>query len=136
MTAIPGVGPQLERAADGTDPRGALVFESLPDDLRNAEDSTQAADFERHRQGVWRFAVALWGTDNPAELERLRRMSDRLLTAAGVGWRSFARPATPTERALLGHIGYEDLPAELITVVSFPTAGVRRRTWPQLETNN
>ena len=30
MTTIPGVGPQLARAAAGTDPRGWLVFEYLP----------------------------------------------------------------------------------------------------------
>ena len=35
-TAIEGVGPQLERAAAGTDPRGILTFEYLPPDLQNA----------------------------------------------------------------------------------------------------
>ena len=44
---IEGVGPQLARAALGTDPRGRLVFEDLPSALQNAEDSTQAADKER-----------------------------------------------------------------------------------------
>lgn len=43
------IGPQLDRAADGTDPRGWLVFEWLPDDLQRAEDSTAAADFDRCR---------------------------------------------------------------------------------------
>lgn len=48
MTApIPGVGPQLARAAAGTDPGGVLVFELLPSDLQNAEDSTAAADRQR-----------------------------------------------------------------------------------------
>ena len=46
MTAtIPGVGPQLDRAAAGTDPRGILTFAFLPDDLQKAEDSRAAADY-------------------------------------------------------------------------------------------
>jgi hypothetical protein len=48
-TAIEGVGPQLERAAAGTDPRGWLVFEYLPDDLQRAEDSTAVNDRDRAR---------------------------------------------------------------------------------------
>ena len=48
-TAIPGVGPQLERAAAGTDPRGILTFEYLPDDMQRAEDSTAVADRDRAR---------------------------------------------------------------------------------------
>ena len=47
MTAVPGVGPQLERAAAGTDPRGVLVFEHLPDDLQALEDGRQLADRDR-----------------------------------------------------------------------------------------
>ncbi|MCX6468090.1 MAG: hypothetical protein NTW76_02080 [Corynebacteriales bacterium] len=44
------------------------------------------------------------------------------------------RPATTTERQLLAHLGYT-VPTDLDTVVSWPVgAGVRRRTWPQLET--
>jgi hypothetical protein len=49
MTTIEGVGPQHERAAAGTDPRGWLVFEWLPTDLQAAEDSTQVADRDRAR---------------------------------------------------------------------------------------
>ena len=45
-------GPQLQRAAAGTDPRGWLVFESLPDDLQRAEDATQAADRQHPRYFV------------------------------------------------------------------------------------
>jgi hypothetical protein len=41
------IGPQLDRAAAGTDPRGILVFHWLPDDLQRLEDSTAAADKER-----------------------------------------------------------------------------------------
>lgn len=37
MTTITGIGPQLDRAAAGTDPRGILVFAYLPDDLQRAE---------------------------------------------------------------------------------------------------
>ena len=44
MTTIPGVGPQLERAAAGTDPRGWLVFESMPENMQRLEDSRAAAD--------------------------------------------------------------------------------------------
>lgn len=38
-----GVGPQLPQP----DPRGALVFEYLPDELQVAEDSRQWADYEQ-----------------------------------------------------------------------------------------
>ena len=37
------IGNQLPQP----DPRGWLVFSSLPDDLQRAEDSTAAADFDR-----------------------------------------------------------------------------------------
>jgi hypothetical protein len=46
--------------------------------------------------------------------------------------RGFERDATPTERQLLSHLGYT-LPAELKTFVKWPTAGVRHRSWPQIE---
>ena len=46
-STIPGVGPQLDRAAAGTDPLGILAFHWLPTELQNAEDSTQAADREQ-----------------------------------------------------------------------------------------
>lgn len=85
-----------------SDPRGLLVFESLPAEIQRAEHATQFADYERRR------------------------------------WRSRAtstRPATPTERLLLGHLGYS-LPAELTTVVRWLSNGVRRRTWPALEENH
>jgi hypothetical protein len=98
-TAIEGVGAQLDRAAEGKDPRGWLVFEYLPDDLQRAEDSRAAADFDR-----------------------------RLLKPRG-----FTRPATETERALLEHLGHV-LPEELLTTVTFPSKGCRRRRWPVLET--
>ena len=44
MTTIDGVGPQMQRASAGTDPRGILVFHWLPSDLQAAEDSTAVAD--------------------------------------------------------------------------------------------
>lgn len=96
MTTIPGVGPQLERAAAGTDPRGILTFAYLPDELQRLEDSRADAD------------------------------------RAVLKPRGFERDATATERALLEHLGYV-LPAELTTVVRYPTVGVRQRRWPQLE---
>ncbi|OBB46769.1 hypothetical protein [Mycobacterium sp. 852002-51961_SCH5331710] len=133
MTAIPGVGPQLERAVEGTDPRGILVFEYLPDDLQRQEDSTAAADAERWRCGTY-SASGTWGTNDPAELSRVMTRARTVLTQAGMHPpRTRPRPATATERALLAHLGYE-LPDELFTAVSFPTYGVRRRRWPQLET--
>lgn len=46
--------------------------------------------------------------------------------------RTFQRPATPTEIALLQHLGHV-LPAELVTEVQYRTRGVRHRSWPQLE---
>lgn len=41
------------------------------------------------------------------------------------------RPATPTERLLLEHLGLE-LPDELTTMVVSQTKGTRLRRWPQL----
>jgi hypothetical protein len=41
------IGAQLPQP----DPRGWLTFESLPDDLQRAEDSTAAADFDHRRFG-------------------------------------------------------------------------------------
>ena len=49
-------------------------------------------------------------------------------------WRHLReRSATPTERLLLEHLGYT-LPAELTTRVEHLSPTIRRRTWPQLET--
>lgn len=50
--------------------------------------------------------------------------------------RPLKRPATDTERLLLRHIGFSDLPDDLTTVVTYPTTGVRNRRWPQLETGD
>jgi hypothetical protein len=47
--------------------------------------------------------------------------------------RGHQRPATDTERALLSHLGYDPLPDELTTHVSWPSQSCRRRVWPQLE---
>jgi hypothetical protein len=127
------IGPQLARAADGADPRGILVFEYLPDHLQKAEDSTAAADVDRHRFGTYR-ASGTWVTTDPDELSRVMARARTVLTKAGMQPpRTFPRPATPTERALLEHLGFTDLPDELFTAVSFPTYGVRNRRWPQLE---
>ena len=48
-TTIPGVGPQHARAQQGTDPRGVLVFEFLPDTLQRQEDSTLVNDRDKAR---------------------------------------------------------------------------------------
>lgn len=162
MTApIPGVGVQLARAADGTDPRGVLVFESLPSDLRNAEDSTQAADHDRMRFGpsqlvyvelVVRHGVVFVRRAAPptppgggipyptGQLGGLMPDTIEARAAAGgllrLAWPSrdvFVRDATPAERALLAHLGHE-LPDLLYTRVSYPSPGVRNRTFlPTIE---
>lgn len=85
--------------------RGWLVFSHLPKALQDAEDATQEADFRRAR---------IIGS-----------------VAAPMVRGPVTRPATPTERILLEHLGLE-LPERLATWVSFPSAGVRRRTWPVL----
>jgi hypothetical protein len=94
------------------DPRGWLTFTALlPDELQRGEDSTQHADF--YADGV------KWGHEYDS--------------ATGCSVDYFTRSATPTERALLAELGY-DIPDDLTTRVSFPSALVRRRRWPALET--
>ncbi|MDW5612079.1 hypothetical protein [Mycolicibacterium sp. D5.8-2] len=90
------------------DPRGWLTFTApLPDDLQRGEDSTQYADFHPEKV-TWQYEAAT-GTDY------------------------FTRPATDTEKTLLGLLGYT-VPGDLTTRVSFPSPLVRRRRWPALET--
>jgi hypothetical protein len=77
------------RSAAGTDPRGILVFESLPDSLQRAEDSTAVNDRDKARlftpRGHTRPATA-------AEVELLTHLGydcpDGLETV--VSWRSRA----------------------------------------------
>ncbi|MDX1883050.1 hypothetical protein [Mycolicibacterium sp. 120270] len=97
------------------DPRGLLLFEWLPDDLQRHEDATQAHDFSR---GIGGPDVRRAFEFDPFHGRRV--------------W-AFYRTATPTERLLLEHLGYE-LPAELETRVQYITETLRRRTWPALET--
>lgn len=96
------------------DPRGWLVFETLPDNLQRAEDATQTADFDRR---TW------WRPGWVREFDLVR----------GIPVRCFYRPATGTERALLEHLGYT-LPPHLDTRVEFRTETFRQRRWPALET--
>lgn len=134
MSPITGVGPQLARAANGTDPRGVLAFEYLPAGLQNTEDTTQAADFERAKRGVGTWYREI------AKLDIVEARDDA--AAAGVPrlrWLArgvFLRDATPTERALLEHLGHTELPELLYTRVAFPSPGVRNRRWPQLPIEN
>ncbi|MBZ4620990.1 hypothetical protein [Mycobacterium avium] len=93
------------------DPRGWLVFESLPADLQLAEDSTQHADYARQNFG-----------------DGICRQFDR--DARVWFWE---RPATDAERTLLEHLGYT-LPDQLTTRVRYVSETLRRRTWPALET--
>ena len=150
MTAIPGVGPQLARVAAGTDPRGILVFEYLPDDLQRAEDSTQAADRER-RLGCGLFGSYVELKPTPGGGMRVRDTETGRLVPDGVelrdeaaaagllrigwhDWHGFIRDATDAERALLEHLGHTDLPELLYTHIDFKTGTVRNRSWPQLPT--
>lgn len=105
MSAGDGIGAQYPQP----DPRGWLVFESLPADLQRAEDSTLFADYGR------------------ADGCGVQLLFDRDARC----W-YFERPATDAERTLLAHLGYQ-LPDELTTRVSYATETLRRRTWPQLE---
>jgi hypothetical protein len=96
--------------------RGWLTFTApLPNDLQNAEDSTQHHDF--HGPHTWLSIVD---------------------ETTGAWVEYFERPATDAERTLLTALGYTNadgtLPDELVTTVSFPSALVRRRRWLQLET--
>ncbi|OBK56181.1 hypothetical protein A5656_19930 [Mycobacterium gordonae] len=133
MTAVAGVGPQLARAASGTDPRGWLVFEYLPADLQRAEDSTQAADHQRQQFSAFNLP-AVWGTSDPTELAAIQARARRVLTATGMSTRRVSvRPATTAERTLLGHLGYDELPDELFTAITYLSTGTRNRRWQQLE---
>jgi hypothetical protein len=83
MTTVAGVGPQLARAAEGTDPRGILVFEYLPDDVQRAEDSTQAADFQLRQLHEF-DTPAVWATTGPDQLAAIRARARKVLTQAGM----------------------------------------------------
>jgi hypothetical protein len=83
--------------------RGWLNFDGLPDEIQRAEDSTLASD--HHRIGE---------EDTPLPFE-------------------FVRPATATERILLGHLGFDDLPDGLTTTVRWLSFGLRNRRWLALE---
>ena len=111
MTSPDGIGPQKP-----DDPRGWLVFDWLPADLQNAEDSTLAADRGEH-PGLHRSVHFSPPTDFAYVRSR------------------FTRPATATERVLLEHLGY-DLPDDLTTRVHWISSGVRNRSWPQLQQGN
>jgi len=112
VTVIPGVGPQYPQP----DERGWLVFDYLPNDLRNAEDSTALADYHRRSKSDGYDADRCYAYDSHAGREV---------------W-FFERDATAAERALLAHLGYA-VPDELVTRVRFLTETLRRRSWPVLE---
>jgi hypothetical protein len=102
MTDHTTIGPPLPQP----DIRGWLVFEWLPDDLQNAEDTRQVADHAQFK-GV-------------------------------EGFPAWVRKATAAEIALLRHLhlDLDHLDGDLMTVVSYPAPGIRRRRWPQLETQD
>lgn len=88
------------------DPRGILALRYLPDDLQRQEDSTAAADRDRWLNGGLGLKRHRFG---------------------------FTRDATPAERLLLQHLGFDDLPDDLTTRVTYQTSSVRNRRWPTLE---
>ncbi|MFV1502721.1 hypothetical protein PJK45_04850 [Mycobacterium kansasii] len=132
---------RLPAAVAGIDPRGWLVFAApLPAELQRAEDATADADRRRWphaTDGGW--CASLWaGAVDPDDMVRARRLVGGLMKTPGVRrfW-AFARPATPTERLLLETLGFAAPTDELlVTVVDFPSVGVRSRRWPQLEAEN
>jgi len=87
--------------------RGWLSFDYLNRELQNAEDATLAHD------------------------NRLLLIPDRRGDCFGRG-DCFDRPATAAERTLLAYLGFT-LPDNLTCHVDRLTASVRRRRWPQLE---
>lgn len=112
--------------------RGLLVFDGLPPDLQNAEDTTAAADLDRERNRSW-WSLAVWGVDTTAEVDQSYQDATNALTRAGWNGWGRLRPATTAERTLLTHLGYE-LPDTLYTVVR--PGPIRHRLWPQLENTN
>lgn len=69
--------------------------------------------------------------------DNLRRAEDATLETDSrymrqTGRTRWSRPATPTERVLLEHLGYQ-LPERLITHIHYKTASIRNRRWPALE---
>ncbi|MGZ9828751.1 hypothetical protein ACXYTP_17735 [Tsukamurella ocularis] len=111
---IPGVGHWY----GPDDRRGILTFEHLPADLRAAEDTRAVADRD-FKSGPWRPDRCQGG------FWRLEHVDDRT---------EWTRPATTTEKLLLRHLGYLDLPDDLRTVVDWHQ-GLRRRRWPTLTHN-
>src|SRR4051812_31103775 len=98
------IGPQKV-----DDRRGWLLFEWLPDELQRAEDATQHRD------------ITLGTTVIGATLraQGVRRVYEYDAFHSRAVWALY-RPATPTERALLEHLGYV-LPAQLETRLQFIT---------------
>jgi hypothetical protein len=94
------IGPQMQRASEGTDPRGILVFHWLPDDLQAAEDSTAVADrdvmrprgFERPATDAERILLSHLGYKIPDELVTVVRHRTR-----GVRHRSWPQLETTQE---------------------------------------
>ena len=75
--------------------------------------------------------VFYWLPDDLQRAEDSTQAADRERT---MGF-PFEREATPTERILLQHLGYQ-LPEQLVTAVSYPSSWVRCRRWPALEEGN
>ncbi len=70
----------------------------------------------------------------------LRRAEDATLESDSryyrqTGRRRWSRPATPTERLLLQHLGHELPDGMLATWITYTTASIRNRRWPALERN-
>ena len=86
MTTPPDtIGPQMQRASEGTDPRGILVFHWLPGDLQALEDSRAIADrdvmrpsgFERPATETERILLVHLGFELPEQLTTVVRYRTR-----------------------------------------------------------
>jgi hypothetical protein len=86
MTTPPDtIGPQMQRASEGTDPRGILVFHWLPGDLQALEDSRAIADrdvmrprgFERPATETERILLTHLGFELPEQLTTVVRYRTR-----------------------------------------------------------
>ena len=96
MTAIPGVGAQLLRAQQGIDPRGWLVFETLPDELARAEDSRNFADHDRRILKPRGFTRPATSTERALLSHLGYQLPDELLTVVTFKSRSVRHRAWPT----------------------------------------
>jgi hypothetical protein len=74
---IPGVGAQFPQP----DPRGWLIFETLPADLQTAEDARAVADYDRAHEGYsGRFTRSATATERALLAHLGHTVPDELTT--------------------------------------------------------